>query len=147
MLSRGLNLSGIQMAYASSAQTASTSIAQVKGDVQVVTTTMESGRYTPLIVQKGVPVKWTIQATARDLNGCNNPVTIPEYGIEKTLQPGDNVIEFTPQEEGPIVYTCWMGMISSTINVVPDVASASEDDIAPAGSSGGFNGGGCCRVN
>lgn len=147
MLSRGLNLSGIQMAYASSQQTVGTSIAQIKGDVQVVTTTMGSGRYTPLIVQKGIPVKWTIKAAERDLNGCNNPVTIPEYGIEKTLQPGDNVIEFTPQEEGPIVYTCWMGMISSTINVVPDVASASEDDIAPAGRSGGFGGGGCCRVN
>ncbi len=147
MLSRGLSLSGIQMAYASSGQTASTSIAEIKDDVQVVTTTMESGRYTPIIVQKGIPVKWTIKADARDLNGCNNPVTIPEYGIEKTLQPGDNVIEFTPQEEGPVVYTCWMGMIRSTINVVPDVASASEDDIAPAGSSGGSAGCGCCQVN
>lgn len=147
MLNRGLSLSGMQTVYASSRQTASTNIAEIKDDVQVVTTTMESGRYTPIIVQKGIPVKWTIKADARDLNGCNNPVTIPEYGIEKTLQPGDNVIEFTPQEDGTIVYTCWIGMISSTINVVPDVASASEDDIAPAGSSGGFGGCGCCQVN
>jgi plastocyanin domain-containing protein len=100
MLSRGLSLSGIQMAYASSGKTASTSIAEIKDDVQVVTTTMESGRYTPIIVQKGIPVKWTIKADARDLNGCNNPVTIPELWYRENSAAGDNVIEFTPQEEG-----------------------------------------------
>jgi sulfite exporter TauE/SafE len=81
-----------------------------------------SGYYLPFAVQVGVPVKWTIKVTADGLNGCNNPITIPAYGIRKTLEPGDNLIEFTPEKEGVIAYTCWMGMISSRITVVKDLA-------------------------
>ncbi len=118
MFNRGLGLSGIS-AFAAG----TSSIASVKGDIQVVTTSLESGRYTPITVQKGVPVKWTIQVDSDDLNGCNNPVTIPKYNLEKELRPGDNIIEFTPDKTGNIVYTCWMGMIRSTITVVDDIST------------------------
>lgn len=149
MLNRGLNLSGINLAnvaYASSSATGN--VAKIEGDIQTVTTKLESGRYVPFIVQKGIPVKWTIRATASDINGCNGAITIPKYGISKKLVPGDNVIEFTPDEEGNIPYTCWMGMISSNIKVVLDVTKASGSDIAqesgssPVGGLGGM--GGCC---
>ncbi|MCR4437191.1 MAG: sulfite exporter TauE/SafE family protein [Clostridiales bacterium] len=150
MLNRGLNLSGIglvNVAYAS--PTTSGNVAKIEGNVQVVTTKLESGRYTPFIVQKGIPVKWTISAAASDINGCNGTVTIPKYGISKKLVPGDNLIEFTPDEEGNIPYTCWMGMISSNIKVVSDVTKVSSSDIAQANNSststGGIGGaGGCC---
>jgi plastocyanin domain-containing protein len=45
-------------------------------------------------------------------------VVIPEYGIEKKLVPGDNTIEFTPTNSGVIAYSCWMGMIRSTITML-----------------------------
>lgn len=148
MLNRGLNLSGVNLGavYASSA---SGNVAKIEGNVQVVTTNMQSGRYAPIIVQKGIPVKWTIKADASDLNGCNNPVTIPKYDLQYKLVPGDNLIEFTPEEEGNIAYTCWMGMISSNIKVVSDITKVSENDIAQIGDSnsaaGGIGGaGGCC---
>jgi sulfite exporter TauE/SafE/copper chaperone CopZ len=147
MLNRGLNLSGINLggvAYASSA--ASGNIAQIDGNVQVVTTELESGRYTPFIVQEGIPVKWTIKADEKDINGCNETIIIPKYGISKKLVPGENLIEFTPEEEGDIPYTCWMGMISSNIKVVPDITNVSGTDAAQsnASSGGGLLGGGCC---
>ena len=146
MVSRGLSLSGISVAAPLSGN--SGSVAKIEGQVQVVTSKLESGRYYPVVVQKGKPVRWIIQARAEDLNGCNNPLTIPSLGITKELKPGDNVIEFTPDQEGKITYTCWMGMISSYIKVVPDLNEVSETDLnkinkeietyQPAG------GGGCC---
>jgi len=90
----------------------------------VLTDFGSSGYYLPFAVQEGIPVKWTIRVTADGLNGCNNPITIPSYGIRKTLEPGDNLIDFTPEKEGVIVYTCWMGMVSSRITVVKDLAQA-----------------------
>ena len=45
----------------------------------------------PFTVQAGIPVKWTIRVSDVELNGCNNPVTIPAYGIKKTLVAGDNL--------------------------------------------------------
>ena len=64
-----------------------------------------------------------------DLNGCNNPVTIPKYGVEKKLEIGENIIEFTPTGQGKVLYTCWMGMIYGNIVVVSDISQVSEDDV------------------
>ncbi len=138
MLNRGLGLSGINSAYASgatsssatssSAATAAGSIATVQGNVQIVTTSLDSGKYEPITVQKGMPVRWNIQADAGDINGCNRTLIIPKYEVEITLQEGDNIIEFTPDESGNIPYSCWMGMIRSNIEVVDDVSKVSESD-------------------
>lgn len=97
----------------------------VMGDgIQTVTTTLASGRYAPITVQKGVPVRWIIQAEDRNINGCNNRLQIPEYQKELQLQPGDNIIEFTPDKSGVFPYSCWMGMIRSKITVVDDLSAA-----------------------
>lgn len=134
--------------------------ATVQDGVQAVFTDFgSSGYYLPFVVQAGIPVKWTIRVTADGLNGCNNPITIPSYGIQKTLVPGDNLIEFTPGKEGVIAYTCWMGMISSRITVVKDLAQKNSltgskeltlsEQVAQAqalgtGAAVGSGSGGCC---
>ena len=117
MLNRGLSLSGVSM-FPTELDGV---VASLKGNSQTVVTSLEPGRYTPIVVQKDIPVKWIIHADAEDLNGCNNPIVIPKYNLTKELKPGDNVIEFVPTEEGNIVYTCWMGMIRSSITVVEDI--------------------------
>jgi plastocyanin domain-containing protein len=66
---------------------------------------------------------------ADQLNSCNSPLTVPQYGIRERLVPGDNLIEFTPDKVGTITYTCWMGMIASSIRVVPDVARLTAQDL------------------
>jgi hypothetical protein len=154
MFSRGLNLSGISTAYAAPG---SGNTATIQGNVQLVSTSMAGGRYSPIVVQKGIPVVWTIKANRQDLNGCNGQLTVPAYNIQKQLVPGDNVIKFTPAAAGTIAYTCWMGMVSSTISVVPDINNVASNDIQSAqapgnqaptnqGSQGlgGLLGGGCC---
>ena len=41
--------------------------------------------------------------------------------IDKKLDVGTNEIEFTPQEEGEYIYSCWMNMIKNTIKVIDDI--------------------------
>jgi sulfite exporter TauE/SafE len=146
MFTRGLSLFGLPLQVGSPAAVA---VAQIEGSVQTVRTRIESGRYSPFVVQKGVPVRWIVTADQENLNGCNNPITIPQYGIEVRLAPGENIIEFTPEREGTIAYTCWMGMISSSIRIVPDLAQLTASDLRPqepAGARSGAGGGagGCC---
>ena len=89
----------------------------VDGDIQTVVTSVEPGSFEAISVTKGVPVHWTIVADEGDLNGCNNAIIIPTFGIEKSLVKGENIIEFTPTQTGVVAYSCWMGMIKSTIEV------------------------------
>jgi len=127
-------------------------VATLSGGTQTITTVFASGQYLPFVVQAGVPLKWIIRVTADDLNGCNNPVTVPAYGIQKTLVPGDNLVEFTPGKEGVIAYSCWMGMIRSRITVVPDLGKAASlppdqggDLLGQGPLQGNAQGlGGCC---
>lgn len=146
MIGRGFSQSGISTALAKGD---TDNIASVKENVQLVSTEMEPNIYEPLVVQAGVPVRWTINVEEGDLNGCNNPVTIPKYGIQKELVVGENIIEFTPTDEGNIVYTCWMGMISGNISVVSDVAETTEEDIQniPDNVDEPFVGSRGCSVN
>ncbi|MFP3154323.1 sulfite exporter TauE/SafE family protein [Lachnospiraceae bacterium ZAX-1] len=90
----------------------------MENGVQVVNSSIASGRYPPITVVAGSPVKWIIDAPEGSINGCNNKLLIPAYGVEHKFETGENVIEFTPTETGKIPYSCWMGMIRSSITVV-----------------------------
>jgi sulfite exporter TauE/SafE/copper chaperone CopZ len=98
--------------------------ATLSGGSQAITTVFGPNNYVPFVVKAGVPLKWTIRIRAADLNGCNDAIAVPEYGIQKKLEPGDNLVEFTPKKEGVIAYSCWMGMIRSRITVVADIGKA-----------------------
>jgi plastocyanin domain-containing protein len=63
---------------------------------------------------------------------------IREYKIEHRFTPGENVIEFMPEKTGKFSYSCWMGMIRSSITVIEEGQSAAETggpnlDPTPAG--------------
>ena len=67
-------------------------------------------------LRKGIPVKWAINA--KELNECNKAIVVPQYELNIKLQPGLQVIEFTPPEIGVVPWSCWMGMIPGTFIVV-----------------------------
>ncbi len=108
-----------QPSSAISSASASSTVGAPKtsGDVQIVKGEVQSNAYPAITVKKGVPVRFNLHVDAGSLNGCNGTVLIPEFNIQKDLQPGDNILSFTPLKAGQIGYTCWMGMISSTITV------------------------------
>jgi plastocyanin domain-containing protein len=109
----------------------------ISGGVQIVKSTLDAGRYPAITVQQGIPVKWIIDAPQGSVNGCNNRMIIREYGIEHRFRIGENVIEFTPEKTGRFSYSCWMGMIRSSITVVAqgqgtgETAGAGTPDITP----------------
>jgi sulfite exporter TauE/SafE/copper chaperone CopZ/plastocyanin domain-containing protein len=113
--------------YASFASAAETS-PLIENGVQVVNSTLSPGRYPAITVQQGIPVKWTINAPGGSINGCNNRLIIREYGIEHRFVPGENVIEFTPEKTGKFSYSCWMGMIRSSITVISKDQTIVEAD-------------------
>lgn len=90
----------------------------VTGDIQEIRSTLVRGSYPEITVKKGVPVRWTIDAPVENINGCNYMMIIPTYNITHSFEPGENVIEFTPTEPGAFSYSCWMGMVYGSINVV-----------------------------
>lgn len=105
------------------------SIFSKKDDTQYVKTIQEDGyqyiefdldygNYKDIIVQKDIPVKIIINVDKKYLTGCNNEIIIKDFKIDKKLDIGTNEIEFTPQEEGEYIYSCWMNMIKNKIKVI-----------------------------
>ena len=133
MFTQGWSLSGLsqtsiapQPAIAA-AQAVDTTVTD---GVQVVKSELSSGKYPAITVQAGVPVRWIINAPEGSINGCNNRMLIPEYDIEHAFKTGENIIEFTPTKAGTFSYSCWMGMIRSTITVLDEngAVAPTEDD-------------------
>lgn len=155
MINRGLKLSGVSPVFAVNSKKALSqnagNVASVNGDIQVIKAKLgASGEYPNIVVQEGKKVRFILQADSGSLNGCNRTVVIPEFNIQKELKEGQNVIEFTPKKEGNIVYTCWMGMVSGNITVVPDIKNTSASTVnklqqtSPSRSSYGGGGMSCC---
>lgn len=156
MLSRGLALSGSALPSGSSVSAASfnssaASAARVGEGVQNITTTLASRGYPDIIVQKGVPVVWNLQADSSNLNGCNNTLVISEYDLQVKLKAGDNIIKFTPTENGTITYACWMGMQTGQISVVENLeepkAQTAADETAAVSNNTPLGGISCCLGN
>jgi plastocyanin domain-containing protein len=115
----------IQAKQASASSNVVGTAAVLSGDYQYVETRITNGRYQPIIVQSGIPVRWNIIAEPGDLNGCNRSIKIDAYQVSKDLAFGENQVEFIPGEAGLVRYTCWMNMISSYITVVEDLSAVS----------------------
>jgi len=147
MIGRGLALSGINLNFMGKSNVNTDGIAKIEGNFQKVVTKIESGSYPSIIVQKGIPVKWTITADKESLNQCNNEITIPKLNINKKLTVGENIIEFTAENEGEIVYTCWMGMIKGNIYVVSDLNRIPENIILSKNDKDNVETSGCRMGN
>lgn len=141
MSNRGLALAGMNLSPmaimsnvgafgdAAASDPSSAIKATIKDGVQVLNMTANVYGYTPktLYVQKGMPLKWVIEG--EEITGCNNTIVVPGMNIQQKLQNGNNLIEFTPENED-LNFSCWMGMKRGVIKVVDDLEaiSASSSD-------------------
>ena len=64
-------------------QTEVAKVAVVNKDIQEISIDLKSRAYDPIIVQKGIPVKFNIKASTESINGCNGTIVIPELNLEK----------------------------------------------------------------
>jgi sulfite exporter TauE/SafE/copper chaperone CopZ len=111
---------------------------------QVIKMEASSSGYKPnyFKVVAGVPVRWEIKDTGT--SGCTNAVISKSlFDGEIDLTPGQTSIkEFTPQTPGKYKFSCWMGMISGTIEVVANNTGAFTDNSSAfvlSGSSANIN--------
>jgi plastocyanin domain-containing protein len=93
-----------------------------------------------------VPVRWEITDTGT--SSCTNAVISKSlFDGQISLTPGQtSTKEFTPQKVGRYKFSCWMGMVTGTIDVVD--AKSTEDPQSKydetKGTSSGGSGCGCC---
>jgi len=156
MVNNGLSLAGSGYDLNSLAATFRVSIAEgaasnnaaaISGGYQEIR--MEVNRYgwspDSFVLKAGVPVKWIINGA--EINSCNNAIQVPALGLKFDIIKGEQVIEFTPANEGVISWSCWMGMIPGVFIVKDDIdlsdASAVQEELGsvqiPKGGSCGCN--------
>jgi uncharacterized protein len=87
------------------------------GDAQQVKLSVKGGTYilTPSILKKDVPVRMEVDMNS--VKGCARSIVIPEFGVRQYVEPGNNIIEFTPTKTGTIDITCTMAMYTGTFIV------------------------------
>lgn len=87
---------------------------------QVLKIDASSRGYSPnyLKVKVGIPVRWEI--TDKGTSGCTNAIISEKlFEGEIFLIPDQvSIKEFTPEKIGKYEFSCWMGMISGTIEVI-----------------------------
>lgn len=89
--------------------------------IQILKMDASSSGYSPnsFTVKAGQPVRWEI--TDRGTSGCTNAVISRQlFQGQINLVPGTTSIKefIAPTATGTYRFSCWMGMISGTINVV-----------------------------
>lgn len=118
----GLTVLGSPVTFSTLARTitprGSAQTSDVVGSEQVVKMDVLSSGYSPsaFTIKKGMPVRWEINAV--DISGCTNAIVSRQLGISKRLQPGLNVITFTPSQAGTVSFACAMGMVRGTFTVI-----------------------------
>ncbi|MDO8626133.1 MAG: sulfite exporter TauE/SafE family protein [Candidatus Magasanikbacteria bacterium] len=83
--------------------------------VQEVRMTQTAGGYSPniLTVKAGTKIRWIINSTSQF--SCASSVVVPSLGISRSLNAGENIIEFTAPVSGEIPFSCSMGMYRGKI--------------------------------
>jgi len=128
MLNRGLVLSGTGydlttgLAWVSAQLRDHTGLdlATAGPDYQRVETlfTGESGNAGQVVLRKGVPVKWKIDNQA--FQSCVTGIVIPKLDLDIPLKKGEQIVEFTPHQEGIVTWSCNMGMTTGSFLVVDE---------------------------
>lgn len=91
---------------------------KIENGQQIINMDVVSSGYVPnyFIVKKEIPVKWIVNG--KNVFGCQGYFVVPSLGIQKALNEGENIFEFTPKESGFVNFSCGMGMYRGRIEVV-----------------------------
>ena len=116
-ISNFLAIYGIGFANKSNESNKSNSV-NIENGKQIINMDVVGSGYTPnfFTVKKGVPVKWIVNG--KNVFGCQGYFVVPKLNIQKALEPGENIFEFTPKDTGFINFSCGMGMYRGRIEVI-----------------------------
>ena len=115
MVFRGLSLWGIDTSiiFGSSNYIQ----ADIKNNKQIVITEFDDKKFPDLAFKKGIPAEWVINVDKKYVGECVASIEIDEYDVKIELKEGKNIIQFTPDESGIIVYSSICGMESGHISI------------------------------
>ncbi|MFA6098710.1 MAG: sulfite exporter TauE/SafE family protein [Patescibacteria group bacterium] len=113
---------------------------------QVIKMQASASGYSPnaFKVKAGVPVRWEI--TDVGTSGCTSAVISHSlFDGEIKLTPGQtSTKEFTAAQPGTYKFSCWMGMVTGTIEVVADTSQAKNSESSTASTfESGASSSGC----
>ena len=124
------------------------SLVPVVAGKQIIKFEASSTGYTPnrFKVKVGQPVRMEITDTGT--SGCTNAVISKLWEGQVDLTPGKtSTKEFTPSKVGIYKFSCWMGMVTGTIEVVDGAGNTGSANTTPVetGAKGcGCGGGSSC---
>ena len=112
-----LSIYGINLGF-NQINKGTTSNVKVENGQQIINMDVVSSGYVPnyFIVKKEIPVKWIVNG--KNVFGCQGYFVVPSLGIQKALNEGENIFEFTPKDPGSINFSCGMGMYRGRIEVI-----------------------------
>lgn len=112
-----LSIYGVNLGFNQINKGVSSSV-KIENGKQIINMDVVSSGYMPnyFTVKKGIPVKWIVNG--RNVFGCQGYFVVPSLGIQKALNEGENLIEFTPKDSGFINFSCGMGMYRGRIEVI-----------------------------
>jgi len=95
-------------------------LAKQTGEYQTIRTEVGREGFEPSTfnLRKGVPVRWIIDV--KELTECNRAIVVPKLGLNIDLKMGEQTVEFTPNQEGMILWSCWMGMLRGEFQVLDE---------------------------
>lgn len=101
----------------------------VSDAVQEIRMTESDSGYAPNVfrIKPNTKTRWIINAT--NPYSCASQLTAPSIGVQKQLEPGENVVEFISPASGTIRFACSMGMYTGKI-IVDNAAQSSPSSTA-----------------
>lgn len=121
MIGRGLAITGVDLSRVQIVNNGGTSFATVNGKNQTVVSQLKPDTFLPIVVIKGIPIKWIMHVSKENLNACNKEFDVPRFNIKEKLVVGDNTVQFISNKSGEFTFSCFMGMIKSKIIVVDSI--------------------------
>lgn len=120
MLNRGLVLTGTGYDFAGALQRlkAVRASAPEATEVREIEMNVSGEQFAPsrFVLRKGVPVRWVIHSG--EVETCNSDIHVAPLNLTIPVHPGTQVVEFTPQHTGVIAWSCGMGMLQGSFEVV-----------------------------
>jgi sulfite exporter TauE/SafE/copper chaperone CopZ len=104
---------------------------RLAGDVQIVTMTQSADGYFPsdITVWAGIPIRWTIDATAQF--SCSAALRVPTVGVAANLTEGTHVIDVPALPVGTTPFSCAMGMYVGSFQAIPRPAATPTPSHSP----------------
>lgn len=150
----GVSNIGDVLGAVSTAQSANagsvTGLVPVEGGKQIIRMDASSTGYSPSRFKVKVGQVVRMEITDTGTSGCTNAVISKLWDGQIPLTEGQtSTKEFTPTKAGVYKFSCWMGMVTGTIEVVDSTGSSGPANAKPIGTGAkgcgcGGGGGGSC---